>query len=70
MLKILRIYHLNTNKVSSKELAFLFDIIFFIEYNKGILKEKTMNSEIKGLLNKAKTSVNMVLTGLATSTII
>ena len=29
-----------------------------------------MNSEIKGLLNKAKTSVNMVLTGLATSTII
>lgn len=29
-----------------------------------------MNKESKELLNKAKTSVNMVLTGLATSTII
>lgn len=48
----------------------MFDFNFFIEYNKDIQKEKTMNNEIKELLNKAKTSVNMVLTGLATSTII
>lgn len=29
-----------------------------------------MSSENKGLLNKAKTSMDMILTGLATSTII
>lgn len=40
MLRILTIYHLTTNKVSSKELTFLFDFIFFIAYNKGILKER------------------------------
>lgn len=42
MLRILKICHLTTNKVSSKELAFLFDFSFFIAYNKGILKEKKL----------------------------
>ena len=71
MLKILRIYHLNTNKVSSEELAFLFDFSFFITYNKGILKEKTMNSEIKELLNKAKTGLaNGLMIGTAVGSII
>lgn len=70
MLRILKICHLTTNKVSSKELAFLFDFSFFIEYNIDIQKEKNMNNESKGLLNKVKPSMDMVLTGLATSTII
>ena len=48
----------------------MFDISFFIEYNIDIQKEKNMNNESKGLLNKVKSSMDMVLTGLATSTII
>lgn len=59
-----------TTEVSSKELAFLFDFSFFIEYNIDIQKEKNMNNESKELLSKAKMSMDMVLTGLATSTII
>lgn len=71
MLRILKICHLTTNKVSSIELAFLFDITFFIEYNKGILKEKTMNSEIKELLSKAKTNLaNGLMIGTAVGSII
>lgn len=48
----------------------MFDISFFIEYNIDMQKEKNMNNESKGLLNKVKPSIDMVLTGLATSTII
>ena len=59
-----------TTEVSSKELAFLFDISFFIEYNIDIQKEKNKNNESKELLSKAKMSMDMILTGLATSTII
>ena len=59
-----------TTEVSSKELAFFLDFTFFLEYNIGIQKEKKMSNESKELLNKAKTSMDMILTGLATSTII
>lgn len=48
----------------------MFDISFFIEYNIDIQKEKNMNNESKELLSKAKMSMDMVLTGLAASTII
>lgn len=48
----------------------MFDFSFFIEYNIDIQKEKNMNNESKGLLNKVKPSMDMILTGLATSTII
>lgn len=58
-------------KRSVRNWLFLFDISFFIEYNKGILKEKTMNSEIKDLLNKAKTNLaNGLMIGTAVGSII
>ena len=49
----------------------MFDFSFFIEYNKDIQKEKTMNNEIKELLNKAKTSLaNGLMIGTAVGSII
>lgn len=65
------IYHIGHIKKSQFITGFLFDFSFFIEYNKGILKEKTMNSEIKELLNKAKTNLaNGLMIGTAVGFII